>query len=179
MTRFAVFLRGVNVGGVKVVMKDLTQLLLDAGFTEVKTLLASGNVVVQSTESDPLRVQARCDELLAAHYGRSIPTVVFSAEEIRELAGPFALKLPEPASEHHGYLTLCESAADAKELAGAVEALEGAHDLVIVGRALLWVAAKGTSTTDPLAKLIQTQAKQRTLTTRNHNTLVKIAKIIG
>jgi len=179
MSKFAVFLRGVNVGGVKVLMKDLKQLLQEAGFTEVKTLLASGNVVLESSESDPQLIQARCDELLSKHYQRSIPTLVFDAQQIKELAGPFALPIPEPVKEHHGYLTLCQSTTDAKELGEAIDALESSQDFLIIGRALLWVAAKGTSTTDPLAKLIQTQAKQRTLTTRNHNTLVKIAKIIG
>ena len=47
--RYAVFLRGINVGGHKtVVMAQLTKALEALGCTEVKTLLNSGNVVLTS-----------------------------------------------------------------------------------------------------------------------------------
>lgn len=179
MSKFAVFLRGVNVGGVKVLMKDLSQLLLSAGFTEVKTLLASGNVVLSSEESDPQIIQATCNELLATHYQREIPTLVYTAEEIKELSGPFGMPLPEPVAEHHCYLTLCQSEDDALAMGEAIKTLDDSRELLIIGRAICWIVSKGTSTTDPVVKLIQAQAKRRIITTRNHNTLVKIAKIVG
>ena len=146
MTTFAVFLRGVNVGGVKVLMKDLASLLADGGFTEVRTLLASGNVVLESELSEAQAVQRRCNELLEERYGRSIPTLVYTREEILQLAQPFVLELPEPAA--------------------------------VRGRAPCWIVRKGPSTHDPLAKLTTAQARKRVITTRNHNTLVKLAAII-
>jgi len=42
-------LRGVNVGGVNLKMAEVAAALTDAGFTQVKTVLASGNVVLQSS----------------------------------------------------------------------------------------------------------------------------------
>lgn len=178
MTTFAVFLRGVNVGGVKVLMKDLAGLLAEGGFTEVRTLLASGNVVLESALSEAQSVQRQCNQLLEAHYGRSIPTLVYTREEILQLAQPFVLELPEPAAEHHGYLTLCESAQDAATLYELARALEPRPAVEVLGRALCWIARKGQSTTDPLSKLTAAQARQRVITTRNHNTLVKMAAII-
>lgn len=178
MTTFAVFLRGVNVGGVKVLMKDLASLLLDGGFTEVRTLLASGNVVLDSELSEAQAVQRRCNELLEGHYGRSIPTLVYTREEVLQLAQPFILGLPEPAAEHHGYLTLCESAGDAAELCEQASGLDPRPETQVLGRALCWIARKGQSTTDPLSKLTTAQARKRVITTRNHNTLVKMAAII-
>ncbi|MEQ1491996.1 MAG: DUF1697 domain-containing protein [Terricaulis sp.] len=44
----AAMLRGVNLGGRKVIMSELREICEVAGFTEVKTLLASGNLVVNS-----------------------------------------------------------------------------------------------------------------------------------
>jgi len=178
MSKYAVFLRGVNVGGVKVLMKDLTQLLQDGGFSDVKTLLASGNVVLTSEISDPLLIQDQCNDLLRQYYQREIPTLVFTQAEIEDLAGPFKLPLPEPVEQHHGYLTLCNSVHDAQELGQAIEALADPQDFLVTSRAVQWIVSKGSSTTDPIAKLVQAQAKQRVLTTRNHNTLVKIAKIL-
>ncbi|NAZ15122.1 DUF1697 domain-containing protein [Glutamicibacter soli] len=178
MTTFAVFLRGVNVGGVKVLMKDLASLLADGGFTEMRTLLASGNVILESELSEAQAVQRRCNELLEERYGRSIPTLVYTREEILQLAQPFVLELPEPAAEHHGYLTLCESAADAAELCELARGLDPQPAVDVLGRALCWIVRRGQSTTDPLAKLTTAQARKRVITTRNHNTLVKLAAII-
>ena len=48
MTRYAAFLRGVNVGGVNLKMAEVAKTLEDAGFTNVQTILASGNVVLES-----------------------------------------------------------------------------------------------------------------------------------
>ena len=41
-------LRGVNLGKRKVIMSELRELVADAGFTGVRTLLASGNLVLDS-----------------------------------------------------------------------------------------------------------------------------------
>lgn len=179
MTEFAVFLRGVNVGGVKVLMKDLTRILEAEGFSNVTTLLASGNVILDAATADPAAVQQRCNELLAAEYGRPVPTLAYTAEEIRALAQPFPLALPSPVEEHHGYLTLCETEQDAQELGRTAQALAAPEQCQVAGRAVFWISRKGASTTAPLAKLMTAQARKRILTTRNHNTLVKIAKIIG
>ena len=48
MTSYAVFLRGINVGGINIKMADLKEALKAGPFTGVKTLLASGNVVLAS-----------------------------------------------------------------------------------------------------------------------------------
>ena len=48
MTKFAAFLRGVNVGGVNLKMAEVAAALEQAGFTNVKTILASGNVLLES-----------------------------------------------------------------------------------------------------------------------------------
>lgn len=178
MAKFVVFLRGVNVGGVKVLMKDLSALLESAGYLEVKTLLASGNVVLRARTDDPLVVQEHCNALLLEHYGRQIPTLVYTRAEVLELGGQFGVSIPEPLGEHHGYLTLCETQAAATDLYAAARELEQAGELAVSGRALCWIGRKGQSTTNPMSKLMTTQARQRVITTRNHNTLVKLAAIL-
>ena len=41
-------LRAINVGGIKVSMADLRELLADLGFQDTQTLLNSGNAVFRS-----------------------------------------------------------------------------------------------------------------------------------
>lgn len=48
--RYAAFLRGVNVGGVNLVMADVAAALTDAGFADVRTTLAGGNILLDAAE---------------------------------------------------------------------------------------------------------------------------------
>ena len=54
MTVYIAFLRGINVGGHKLIkMSDLKQLLETMGLTKVQTYIQSGNVLFESeVESD-------------------------------------------------------------------------------------------------------------------------------
>ena len=68
-------LRGVNVGGVKVPMAELKAIAVEAGFANPRTLLASGNLVIES-DADPTDVEARLEKGIAAHFGRPIEVIV-------------------------------------------------------------------------------------------------------
>jgi hypothetical protein len=59
MTTYAAFLRGVDVGGINLPMAGVAGALVDAGFTHVRTVLATGNVLLESsTDSAVVRTKA-------------------------------------------------------------------------------------------------------------------------
>ncbi len=82
-------LRGVNVGGAKrVPMAELRDVLSGLGFTDVRTLLNSGNAVV----TGPDREHApRIETALRERFGFEVRVVVLTAEQLREIvaAHPF------------------------------------------------------------------------------------------
>jgi uncharacterized protein (DUF1697 family) len=86
MTQYAAFLRGINVGGRKPVkMEDLRKAFAALGFQNVKTMLASGNVLFDT-------VVPRADALV-----KSIEEILrggFRARNRR--AGPFGGGTPGP-----------------------------------------------------------------------------------
>jgi uncharacterized protein (DUF1697 family) len=45
MTKYIAFLRGINVGNIRIKMADLKAMFEGLGFQEVKTYLQTGNVV--------------------------------------------------------------------------------------------------------------------------------------
>ncbi|MBO0852569.1 MAG: DUF1697 domain-containing protein [Nocardia sp.] len=66
---YVVLLRGINVGGKnKVPMADLRRCLEALGFTDVSTLIASGNVIVR-TDLHPDDIAARIEDALPANFG--------------------------------------------------------------------------------------------------------------
>jgi len=94
MPRYAALLRAVNVGGTgKLLMGDLTRLCHEAGFTDVRTYLASGNVVFDS-ERDADHCVVMLQDRLSAVLGREQGLVIRSQAELSDLlaANPFADK---------------------------------------------------------------------------------------
>lgn len=83
--RYAVLLRGVNVGKAKrMPMAELRVLLEKQGYREVRTLLNSGNAVF-STSRSPRGLAAAVERGISEHFGFSSRVSVLSAGEIAEI----------------------------------------------------------------------------------------------
>lgn len=90
--KYLAFLRGINVGGNhKVPMAELKKILAKLGFENVKTLIASGNVAFESSESNPAKLRLTIEKALQKMFGFEIPTIVRTADQLAALikADPF------------------------------------------------------------------------------------------
>ncbi|TWC01112.1 uncharacterized protein (DUF1697 family) [Bradyrhizobium macuxiense] len=91
MPRYVALLRAVNVGGTgKLPMAELKAMCVDAGFADVETYIASGNVVFSSKLGAP-KVKAALEQRLQAYAGKPVGVAVRSADEIAAVlkANPF------------------------------------------------------------------------------------------
>ncbi|WP_417495427.1 DUF1697 domain-containing protein [Maricaulis sp.] len=96
MTAFIALLRAVNVGGTgKLPMSELVAMCEALGYGQVKTWIASGNVVFTS-DHDEARVKAGLEARLLAWAGKPVGVMLRTAEEMRAvLAGnPFPQAAP-------------------------------------------------------------------------------------
>ncbi|WP_119679547.1 DUF1697 domain-containing protein [Indioceanicola profundi] len=83
MPSYAALLRGVNVGKAKrIAMADLRRLVEELGYGRVRTLLNSGNVVLDADGEEPARIAARIEAALAAAAGIKARVFVFPADEL-------------------------------------------------------------------------------------------------
>jgi uncharacterized protein (DUF1697 family) len=82
MHGYIALLRAVNVGGTgRLPMSDLQAICREAGFTNVKTYIASGNVVFQSAATAKA-VQAELEARLLAYAGKAVAVAVRTAPEM-------------------------------------------------------------------------------------------------
>lgn len=96
MNTFIALLRAVNVGGTgKLPMTELKSMCEAAGFTSVKTYIASGNVVFDSDKS-AAKVKAALEAALLAYAGKPVQVLVRTAPEMAKVlaANPFPDKAP-------------------------------------------------------------------------------------
>jgi uncharacterized protein (DUF1697 family) len=91
-SRFAAFLRGINVGGHRITSSELRLCFQELGFGDVETFRASGNVIFTAQSTSHRELIARIEEGLAASLGYGVPTFLRAAEEVRAIAEsqPFA-----------------------------------------------------------------------------------------
>ena len=98
--RYAAFLRGVNLGKRTVKSAELRAAFEAMGFTEVKTLLASGNVLFDAKDGSGLKQEIEAG--LKAEFGFDVPVVLRSMDELRAMvkANPFGRAAGEDAQLH-------------------------------------------------------------------------------
>jgi uncharacterized protein (DUF1697 family) len=83
---FVVLLRGVNVGKAKrVPMAELRALLSGLGYSDVATLLNSGNAVFRAPSGTPSRHAAQIAVALADQLKVDVPVIVKSASEFASI----------------------------------------------------------------------------------------------
>jgi uncharacterized protein (DUF1697 family) len=83
MTRYAAFLRGVMPMNVN--MPQLKKAFEAAGFTEVKTVLGSGNVVFNAPSKSTASLERKAEAAMTEELGKSFFTIVRSVDELREI----------------------------------------------------------------------------------------------
>ncbi|MET1086840.1 MAG: DUF1697 domain-containing protein [Arthrobacter sp.] len=171
MNSYAVFLRGINVGGINIKMADLRDALVAQGFAGVKTLLASGNVVLAS-ELDAAAVKQEFEKCLRASFGYDAWVVVLTARRVSELVD--ACPYPEDDKSTHTYITLASDTGSLDELDTAGAALEGAEQKRLGPEALAWLAPAGGTLDSPFSKISSKPKFKATTTTRNLRTLIKV-----
>lgn len=83
MTTWLALLRGINVGGRnRILMKDLAACFEQAGYTDVRTYIQSGNVVFRSSEGSTDEVAIALHDAIAAATSLSPSVVVRTAAEL-------------------------------------------------------------------------------------------------
>lgn len=169
--RWAVLLRGVNVGGVRIRMAELTASLTHAGFTDVRTVLASGNVLVTSDAGAPA-IAARVAEVLRTRFGHEIAMLVVPVEQVRRAVERYPF---ERTADRHAYVVLCGSDAVAERLARGAGALDPAVEQIRPdGDLVHWTVPKGSTLDSAFGRWTARFPESGVTTTRNVNTLEKI-----
>lgn len=84
MTVCAALLRGINVGGHRIIkMAELRALCTALGYDAVRTLLQSGNVVFRAADDDPSAVGVTLGAAIEERFGFAVDVMVRTAGDLR------------------------------------------------------------------------------------------------
>lgn len=164
MKTWIALLRAVNVGGTgKLAMAELRALCEAAGFGDVRTYIASGNVVLRGAASER-QVKSKLEAALLRHAGKPVEVLVRSGDEMAGVlaANPFPGRAPN--------LTMAIFL-DEPPPADALETVSGRDgEEIALGKREIYVHYAGGAGTSKL-KIPAAGAG----TARNMNTVAKLA----
>lgn len=178
MPRYVALLRAVNVGGRTVTMKELREAVEAQGYTNVRTLVASGNLVFDTKKTADAKLKSALETIIEKTFGIVSEVMVRSPAEWAAIlkANPF----PEKARKDPAHLVclVCKTAPDAKPIDAWLRAFREKYDkgerLAVVGREIFidYGDSIGQS------KLILPK-KLVTGTARNWNTMLKLEAMLN
>jgi uncharacterized protein (DUF1697 family) len=172
-------LRGINLGPHKrVPMPELRSLLSDAGFSEVRTYVASGNVVVSSDASpSAVEVAAEAERLIAERFGFDVDVIVRTRNELAEVVArnPLADVAVNPKRYQVSFL---EREPDPAVLERIAASRAEPERLVAIGRELYAWHPDGIGQSKLWAKLAGNGLGVRA-TARNWTTVTTLLEMAG
>ncbi|HET7073076.1 MAG TPA: DUF1697 domain-containing protein [Mycobacterium sp.] len=171
MTKYAAFLRGVNVGGVNLKMAEVSTALTDAGFENVRTILASGNVLLESS-AGVAAVRKKAEGALRERFGYDAWVLAYTIDRVRAIVDAYPFE--REVDGYQSYVTFVAEKAVLTELTALVESA-GANEKIAPGEGVVyWQVPKGSTLDSTIGKTMGKPRYKSSTTTRNLRTLAKV-----
>ncbi len=176
MTRYIALLRGINVGGNKMVaMADLRALLTKMGLADVQTLLQSGNAVFGAPAKSASALETELEAALEKAMKLKVDFHVRTAGEWREMidANPFTAEAKNDPARL--MVTCYKSPLDPAKVKALLAVMAGRERLRVDGRHLYMTFPDGFGNSKAAVLVGKTLGAG---TARNWNTVLKLAAIV-
>ncbi|MCB2221191.1 MAG: DUF1697 domain-containing protein [Bacteroidetes bacterium] len=173
MNKYVSLLRGINVGGhKKVPMAELKKQYVKLGFKHVKTLLNSGNVVFEGNDQKLSRIP---DHLEKA-FGFEIPVITVPFDQIIKTAENDPFRTIRVTPQTRLYVTFLPNRHN-NPIDIPFASKENSFQIIDQTDTLLFSVLDLGKTGTVNAMNILEKAYGKNITTRNYNTILKIAKL--
>jgi uncharacterized protein (DUF1697 family) len=177
MTRYALLLRGVNVGTKNSLpMVELRAMLEKVGCHDVQTYVQSGNAVF-GAKRPPAELTGAVEEALERYMGRPIATTLRTRGQMREIvdANPLVKTSTNPAYLCVTFLSYAPTRAEVAPL----HAQTFEPELFRVSGTEIYTWHPNGQGRSPLAAAIGKLKLRGAVTTRNWNTVQKLLEMLG
>jgi len=170
MKRYAAFLRGVSPMNAK--MSELKSAFVFAGFTDVKTVLSSGNVVFSAPPASEAVLERKAEAAMKKHLGHAFLAIVRPVDVLRRMlaADPYKSFRLKPGSKR--VVTLLRG----KPKAGVGLPIELDDSRILQRRGGEVFSAYVPSPRGPVFMTLIEKTLGKNLTTRTWETVMKVAK---
>ena len=174
--RYLALLGSINVGGNRIKMAELKNVLEGAGYKDVSTVAASGNVIL-TDDRDPSILEVQLESLVEESFGFKSCAMVRSAEEVEAAIdeNPFHGTGPEHGSDKMVHSIFLSQQPEKSAVDALIEehATKGSERLTLGDRVLFLDYVHGVGVSDLSNKTLERRLKVKG-TARNMNSLKNI-----
>ncbi len=170
MTTYVSILRGINVGGHRMIKMDALRQLFDKiGLANSRTYIQSGNVVFQGEKTNPQELKNKIADAIANTFGFDVPVLVKELGEFKRIVenNPFAGNKTIDAS--HLHVTFLSGQPDPEKLRNMKESHCQADEFHLIGQAIYLYCPNGYSKSKLTNGFLESKLGV-TATTRNWKT---------
>ncbi len=174
--KFCVFLRGINVNGIKIKMDDLKAAFINMGFNDVETVLATGNVIIKDSQIvDTKKLKHHIEENLSDFFNYDAYVFIRSFYDIFKVVEKSkTITVPE---NFHMYYLLCSDTSLINELEQLFDSLSHEDNELFYKQLsdAFWIVEKGSTLKSEFgSKILGSKKFKPLMTSRNMNTIFKI-----
>ncbi len=179
MNQYLVLLRGINVGGKNIIkMADLKANFEAMGFTNVRTYIQSGNVLVESAEKDKDLLTAKIESELSRRFNFQARVVVVSQKELAAIIKSAPEGFGQDDENFRYDVIFLKEPLTPKEAMKSVSVREGVDTAHAGKQALYFSRLISRASQSHLTKIIGLPVYQN-MTIRNWNTTTKLLDLFS
>ncbi len=174
-TEYAAFLRGINVGGNTLLpMEELKRAFGTLRFTNVRTVLASGNVLFESPATPVATIEKKIEKALETRLGKKIAVFVRTLDSLQRLAASEPFMKAGVAPQTRLYVTFLPAKPKKSQMwtnsPGGLQIFR-----VTPGEVLSMISLASGARTVDLMQFLGKEFGDR-ITTRNYTTILRVLK---
>lgn len=177
-TTYIAFLRGINVGGHRIIpMKALRHLCFELGFEEVQTYIQSGNIIFTAEKTENTELETQLAGAIHQQFGFEVPVVMLLAAELKLIVekNPF---LSEGNTDISHLAVTILAGVPEKALAGKLSHAAFAPDRFEIVDRQVYLNIPGSYHKSKLTNQFFELSLQTTATTRNWKTMLKLCELL-
>lgn len=168
---YIALLRGINVGGRTIKMSDLKIVFESLGFQEVKTFIASGNVLFNTNETNTEKLTAMIEETLKETFGFAIAIMLRTPKQMEKIVADAPFK--EEQLDVKKYVTFLKTELTDSTISELQSNLDNGERIYLHGTEIYFsIPAESIFSNNWLEKAVK-----KSCTTRNWNTTRKLAEL--
>ena len=179
MARYVALLRGINVGGKNLIpMPALKECFEDAGFTDVRTYIQSGNVLFSAPTANARELTGRTERIIRttfSHYDASV--ILRSKAQMRKVVAEAPKGFGSKPDAYRYDAIFLKAPLTSKAAIKEVEMKEGV-DQCWTGTGILYFSRTVQGITSSRINRIVGRPIYQQMTIRNWNTTTKLRELL-
>lgn len=174
--KYCAFLRGVNVKGTAMKMEVVCSVFVNAGAKNVRSVLASGNILFESDEGR-IDLKRKLEDAMADYFHYDANLFIKNQVEIIGMLEycPFS-----PDTAFHNYIFIGDKGKeDILEETFKISAKVPGEEAELINGYFYWKTPKGNTLESEFGKILGKKSLKDVFTSRNMNTIEKVLRKMG